>query len=135
MRDHALAICGAHASDQREEHKATSIETLRQMVAAGVGCTLLPLLASLPGTGSVQGEMVQIRPFAPPEPVRTIGLVWRRHYPRESTLRMLATMIRDRLAPVVETLVRDDPDDGRGAASYFPAQKIGKDASNNNLNT
>jgi LysR family transcriptional regulator, hydrogen peroxide-inducible genes activator len=111
MRDQALAICGAHASDQREELKATSIETLRQMVAAGVGCTLLPLLASLPGAGSVRDEMVQIRPFVAPEPTRTIGLVWRRNYPRESTIKTLGAMIRDRLPPVVEILGADDLSD------------------------
>ena len=49
MRDQALAICGSTSSDQREELKATSIETLRQMVAAGVGCTLLPQLAAIAG--------------------------------------------------------------------------------------
>jgi LysR family transcriptional regulator, hydrogen peroxide-inducible genes activator len=111
MRDQALAICGAHASDQREELKATSIETLRQMVAAGVGCTLLPMLASLPGTGSVQEDMVQIRPFAAPEPTRTIGLVWRHHYPRKTTIRALGTMIRNHLPPVVELIGDDYRDD------------------------
>ena len=117
MRDQALAICGAQASDQREELKATSIETLRQMVAAGVGCTLLPLLASLPGAGSVRDEMVQIRPFIAPEPVRTIGLVWRRNYPRESTIRTLGAMIRNRLPPVVEILEPDDVGEAAVAAS------------------
>jgi LysR family transcriptional regulator, hydrogen peroxide-inducible genes activator len=112
MRDQALAICGAHASDQREELKATSIETLRQMVAAGVGCTLLPLLASLPGTGSVQDEMVLIRPFVAPEPTRTIGLVWRHNYPREATIRTLGALIRDRLPQFVEILGADEAGDG-----------------------
>jgi LysR family transcriptional regulator, hydrogen peroxide-inducible genes activator len=113
MRDQALALCGAHASDQREELKATSIETLRQMVAAGVGCTLLPLLASLPGAGSVGDELVQIRPFVAPEPKRTIGLVWRRNYPRESTVRTLGALIRDCLPSAVEIVNSEDPGDDR----------------------
>lgn len=93
MRDQALAICGASSSDQREELKATSIETLRQMVAAGVGCTLLPQLAATPGVGSIDSGMVEIRSFEPPEPARTIGLVWRHRYPREATIRSLGDLI------------------------------------------
>lgn len=106
MRDQALAICGAQASDQREELKATSIETLRQMVAAGVGCTLLPQLAALPGAGSLHGDNVRIRPFAPPQPTRTIGLAWRRNYPRAATVRTLAAWVANRMPPEVENLTR-----------------------------
>jgi LysR family transcriptional regulator, hydrogen peroxide-inducible genes activator len=120
MRDQALAICAEQPTDQREELKAKSIETLRQMVAAGVGCTLLPRLASLPGAGSLRDDTVLIRPFAPPQPTRTIGLAWRRHFPRESTLRALAEMIRDRLPPEVQVLgkldLRDDRSDSREPA-------------------
>lgn len=110
MREQALAICGATASDQREELKATSIETLRQMVAAGVGCTLLPRLAATPGAGSIDNGMVEIRRFKVPEPTRTVGLVWRHRYPREATIRCLGELIRDNLPGVVERLDWD----GRG---------------------
>lgn len=108
MRDQALAICGASSSEQREELKATSLETLRQMVAAGVGCTLLPKLAALPGVGSVQGTMVQIRPLAPPGARRTIGIVWRHRYPCEATVKGLAKLILANLPPAVEPVRADD---------------------------
>lgn len=108
MRDQALAICGAAPSDQREELKATSIETLRQMVAAGVGCTLLPRLAALPGVGSIAGGMVEIRSFEVPEPSRTIGLVWRHNYPREATVRSLGDLILANLPPAAEPLGATD---------------------------
>ena len=101
LREQALAICGSSSSEQREELKATSLETLRQMVATGVGCTLLPALAALPGLGSVPNGLVQIRPFASPEPSRTIGIVWRHHYPRESTIKRLAAVILANLPSVV----------------------------------
>jgi LysR family hydrogen peroxide-inducible transcriptional activator len=104
MRDQALAICGGISSDEREELKATSIETLRQMVAAGVGCTLLPRLAAMPGTGSIQNGMVQIRPFAPPEPTRTIGLAWRHGYPRAPTVKGLGELILANLSGDLEVL-------------------------------
>ena len=118
MRHQALAICDQQPAQQREELKATSIETLRQMVAAGVGCTLLPQLAALPGAGSLQDNAVLIRPFAPPQPTRAIGLAWRRNFPRESTLRRLAELIRDRLPlSVGEEAVRQ-PD--RNAGERLP---------------
>lgn len=104
MRDQALAICGATSSDQREELKATSIETLRQMVAAGVGCTLLPRLAAIPGAGSIESGMVEIRRFEAPEPVRTIGLAWRRGYPREAAVRSLGDLIVANLPLAAERL-------------------------------
>jgi LysR family transcriptional regulator, hydrogen peroxide-inducible genes activator len=107
MRDQALAICGATSSDQREELKATSIETLRQMVAAGVGCTLLPQLAAIPGAGSNDNGMVEIRSFQAPEPARTVGLVWRHRYPREAMIRRLGELIRVNLPGSVELLARD----------------------------
>lgn len=104
MREQALAICGSTASEEREELKATSLETLRQMVAAGVGCTLLPALAALPGVGSVNGSLVQIRPFTDPVPTRVIGLAWRHRYPREKTVKRLAEVILTSLPPAVEPI-------------------------------
>ena len=104
MRDQALAICGSTPSVERDEFKATSLETLRQMVASGVGCTLLPALATLPGIGSVQNGLVQIRPFASPVPTRTIGIAWRHRYPREATVKQLAEVIRNNLPAAVEVI-------------------------------
>ena len=102
MRDQALAICGSTGSEEREELKATSLETLRQMVAAGVGCTLLPALAAVPGVGSVHNGLVQIRPFVSPVPTRTIGIAWRHRYPREKTVRRLAEVVLASLPEAVE---------------------------------
>ena len=104
MREQALAICGSAKSAERDEFKATSLETLRQMVAAGVGCTLLPALAALPGVGSVQNGLVQIRPFSSPVPTRTIGIAWRHRYPREATITQLAKVILSNLPPAVEVI-------------------------------
>lgn len=105
MRNQALEICGSSTSEEREEFKATSLETLRQMVAARVGCTLLPALAAVPGVGSVQNSLVQIRPFAPPVPTRTIGIVWRRHYPGQAAVRRLAEVFMATLPKAVTPVV------------------------------
>lgn len=117
MRHQALAICGEQSAGLREELMATSIETLRQMVAAGVGCTLLPQLAALPGVGSLRNDTVAIREFAPPQPSRAVGLVWRRNYPREATLRRLAVLIRAKIPSAV--LNRQHRDNQLDAAADF----------------
>lgn len=104
LREQALAICGSTPSQERDELKATSLETLRQMVAAGAGCTLLPAMAALPGVGSVHNGMVQIRPFASPVPTRTVGLVWRHRYPGDATIRGLASVMLAHLPAQVEAI-------------------------------
>ena len=103
MREQALEICGSNSFDQREELGATSLETLRQMVAAGVGITLLPALATQPGVGWVQGDLVHIRPFAAPTPTRKIGIAWRHHYSGEKTVKQLAETILGNLPLAVQS--------------------------------
>jgi LysR family hydrogen peroxide-inducible transcriptional activator len=99
LRDQALAICGFPPRRQAEEFRASSLETLRQMVAVGVGCTLLPTLAaSIP---SPSAPLIALRPFITPVPNRTIGLVWRRSFPRQDTMRSLAEFLRAQLPPGV----------------------------------
>lgn len=60
---------------ERVDFHATSMETLRQMVAAEVGVTLMPLMAVKPPIARTAN--VTIRPFADPVPSRTLALVWR----------------------------------------------------------
>jgi LysR family transcriptional regulator, hydrogen peroxide-inducible genes activator len=102
MRDHALAICGSVMSARYEEFKATSLEMLRQMVAAGLGCTLLPALAVRPGVGSTPNGLVHIRPFRQPAPTRTMGIAWRHRYPLYKTVKVLGEIILANLPASVE---------------------------------
>lgn len=101
LRDQALEICGRARSPDSDQINAASLETLRQMVAAGIGCTLLPELAAAPGAGCTRNGSVEIRRFADPAPSRAIGLVWRKRYPREETLRQLSRLIRAELPQAV----------------------------------
>ena len=91
---------------QREEVQATSLETLRQMVVEGMGCALLPVLAAKPRTDSFRHEGIEIRPFANPAPSRTIGLVWRRRFPRKDVILKLAELIHAHLPPEVTGINR-----------------------------
>jgi LysR family hydrogen peroxide-inducible transcriptional activator len=75
LRDQALEVCSRLGTEE-QDFRATSLETLRQMVAAGLGVTLLPRLAAEGPFASARGLVV--RPFAPPAPSRVIGAAWRR---------------------------------------------------------
>lgn len=76
LRDQALDVCQMASANEKAGFRATSLETLRQMVAAGVGITLLPTLAIKPPVATGQG--ISIRKFRGGTPARTIGIVWRR---------------------------------------------------------
>jgi LysR family transcriptional regulator, hydrogen peroxide-inducible genes activator len=69
---------------EKQDFRATSLETLRQMVAAGAGVTLLPALASRGAYGAARG--VAVRPFARPVPSRRIGAVWRKSSARAAAI-------------------------------------------------
>ena len=100
LRDQALDVCGTH-SKGREEVRATSLETLRQMVGMGLGVTLLPAL-SVDAGPRVSKKSVEIRPFKKPVPGRTIGLVWRKRAPFPETFERLAATLKTGLPNEVE---------------------------------
>jgi LysR family hydrogen peroxide-inducible transcriptional activator len=75
LRDHALEVCALADAHERVDFHATSMETLRQMVAADVGITLMPMLAVKPPIAATKN--VVVRRFAEPVPKRTIAMVWR----------------------------------------------------------
>jgi LysR family hydrogen peroxide-inducible transcriptional activator len=76
LRDQALDVCGRIDIREAQDFRATSLETLRQMVAAGLGITLLPELST--EGPFAQARNLAVRPFAKPVPRRTIGAVWRK---------------------------------------------------------
>jgi len=84
LRDQALAICSRSGGQEKQDFRATSVETLRQMVAAGAGLTLLPELASRGAYSSTRG--VTVRAFARPQPSRRIGAIWRRSSTRTAAI-------------------------------------------------
>lgn len=91
LRDQALDVCNRVGMQEKQDFRATSLETLRQMVASGVGVTLLPELATRGAYGAARG--VVVRPFAKPAPVRTIGVVWRKTTARREAIGAIAKVI------------------------------------------
>lgn len=93
LRDQALNVCQLAGASEKSGFQATSLETLRQMVAANVGITLLPMLAVQPPVA--QPGNVQLRGFqGPGAPSRRIGLVWRRSSAMTGFLEQLADLFR-----------------------------------------
>jgi len=90
LRDQALEVC-AHVGTDEQDFRATSLETLRQMVAAGLGLTLLPSLAAVGPFASARG--LAVRPFAPPAPSRMVGAAWRRSSSRGEAIRAVCDII------------------------------------------
>ncbi len=99
LRNQALEACHMTEFDN-EEIRATSLETLRQMVGMGLGVTLMPALAGMQSHDF--GTRVALRPLAAPGASRVIGLVWRRRSPIAPIMENLAKLLRDFLPP--ETL-------------------------------
>lgn len=95
LREHALGVCGATPGRRSSEVSATSLHTLVQMVAGGMGVTLLPKIAADAGIAPV--GTVAVRPFAEPVVGRSIGVAWREGSPRAEEARALAKLLRENL--------------------------------------
>jgi LysR family hydrogen peroxide-inducible transcriptional activator len=97
LRDQALEVCSRIEIREAEDFRATSLETLRQMVVAGLGITLLPETAVESPFGSQRG--LTIRQFAKPAPTRTVGAVWRKSSTRSSAIAAVCDVLADVMAP------------------------------------
>ncbi len=99
LRDQALAICGTSDPDLDGDFRATSLETIVQMVATGLGNTLLPAMAC--GRESTRG--IATRPLAPGLD-RRIGLAWRRGSARIRDIHLVGDIVRENLPASVRRL-------------------------------
>jgi LysR family hydrogen peroxide-inducible transcriptional activator len=93
LRDQALEVCSRVDVREAEDFRATSLETLRQMVVAGLGLTLLPELAVESPFGSQRG--LTIRQFGKPVPTRTVGAVWRKSSTRAAAIGAICNVVYD----------------------------------------
>ena len=93
LRDQALDVCGTtHA--KVTDLRATSLSTLVQMVAAGVGVTLLPVTAA--SVEARAGNGIVVRRFTKP-PFRTLAMAWRASSPRDRIYRSISKDFATRL--------------------------------------
>lgn len=93
LRDQALAVCNRGGAVESMEVRATSLPTLVQMVAGGLGVTLLPEAAA--GALVQPRGPVELAEFGKPTPGRTLGLAWRTSSARLREFRLLADVMRE----------------------------------------
>jgi LysR family transcriptional regulator, hydrogen peroxide-inducible genes activator len=104
FRDQVLAACPlcAHGTGLQKTLEGSSLETIRHMVATGLGVTVLPSTAADPLVGSQ--KLVAVRHFSAPEPSRRVALAWRVTYPRTKVIDLLRGAILDSHPPGVSVL-------------------------------
>ena len=76
----------------RTAAEGSSLETLKHMVASGLGITILPQSAAK--AGSDWGKMLTTRPFVHPAPTRTVAMAWRASFPRHKAIDTLREAIK-----------------------------------------
>ena len=91
FRRQVLEACPEVSRAEREGVQGNSLETLRQMVASGLGITVLPCSALTP---KHQNKRLVSLKFAEPVPERTIGLAWRKGFSRPVALRSLIEAVQ-----------------------------------------
>lgn len=108
LRDQALSVCQLVGADEYDGFRATSLETLRQMVASGTGVTLLPRLAvSAPVPDSPDVDILEIRA---PRPSRRIAMYWRSSSPFGGFLPKLAEVFRSMPGGLVDPIATPSAD-------------------------
>lgn len=109
LRDQALSACDIAGRVEHNEVQAASLSTLTQMVASGIGVTLLPATAIAVEARS--GNGVTTRPLCAPAPGRTIALAWRESDPRGD----LYSELLEQMVERTSKLVHDSGNAERGA--------------------
>jgi len=105
LRDQALAVCGEQFRNGRgpsDDFRATSLETICEMVAAGLGCTLLPAMA-VPHL-TARHRRLEVRPLIAAKADRRIGLLWRSSFPQGEDLEEFGRFIQGRLPDSVKRI-------------------------------
>ena len=106
FRDQVLEVCPTcrNLGGLQRTLEGSSLETIRHMVATGLGVTVLP--SSAADELAVQNPLVAVRPFSDPQPSRRVALAWRVTYPRSGAIDVLRRAILDSALPGVKVVGR-----------------------------
>src|SRR5690606_3000708 len=106
FREQVLEVCPScrNIGGLQRTLEGSSLETIRHMVATGLGVTVLP--SSAADDASTQNPLVSVRPFSDPQPSRRVALAWRVTYPRSGAIDVLRTAILDSGLPGVKPVGR-----------------------------
>lgn len=108
FRDQVLEVCpelsrfSASSEGIQRTFEGSSLETIRHMVAAGIGITVMP--ASAIGVRGAESKLLNYIPFKKPVPDRRIVLIWRKSYPRIAAIEELIKVIKNCSIPGVNIL-------------------------------
>jgi LysR family hydrogen peroxide-inducible transcriptional activator len=112
FRDQVLKFCpecrrqtGLLGNAIQNSIEGGSLETIRYMVASGLGITILPCTAT--AVEKFTQPLVKVLPFENEEPSRTIALAWRKSFPRQEAVELIAEAIRDNLPACVSARETD----------------------------
>lgn len=98
FRDQVLEACPTTNKDSAGHAKyttveANSLETIRHMVASGLGVSVLPLSAV--DTHHYAPGIIEVRPMADPAPKRAVAIAWRASFPRPKAIEILSNAISE----------------------------------------
>lgn len=97
FREQVLDLCTRAGSGGPQVLEGSSLETIRLMVASGVGITVMP--ATAVDTLPADDPLLCVRPFAAPAPTRRVGMVWRASFPRHQAIDLLRRALLDCALP------------------------------------
>ena len=111
FRDQVVEVCPecvqrANTIDGLRQIEGGSLETIRYMVASGMGITILPCSAA--GVDRYSQRLLAIRRFADAKPARRVALAWRKTFPRPEAVELIANAIRDSGMTGVEPLAHEE---------------------------
>ena len=95
FRDQVLEACPTTRKGDAPSHttvESSSLETIRHMVASGLGISVLPFTAV--DSHHYAPGILAVRPLTPPVPYRTVAIAWRASFPRPKAIEILADSIR-----------------------------------------
>ena len=93
--------CSEYSTAIGEIQQGNSLETIRNMVASGLGITVLPVSAN---SDKYRSKLTVEIPFAPPAPARRIALAWRKSFSRKQAIEKLAEAIIETKIPGIRPL-------------------------------
>ena len=111
FRDQVLEVCPEMArfsspgNGMQRTFEGSSLETIRHMVASGIGLTVLPR-ASVPDMAAQDG-MLQFRPFDEPAPSRRVVIVWRKSFTRKAAIDAICDAVAQCALPGITPLCTD----------------------------
>jgi LysR family hydrogen peroxide-inducible transcriptional activator len=100
FRDQVLEACPGQSNTALPEGRAgSSLETIRNMVASGLGVSVLPSSALTPRYAS---KLLKVVPFSSPVPSRKVALAWRASFDRPLAVSTLAAAIEKLVSGTTE---------------------------------